>query len=252
VSTNKEQFCGNCGNRRSPGDIRCSRCGSPYNVSGLDLDASTVQLQAPIQTAPKPTQPIWGSGGAPTYYPAMTKIPDRPNRPSSLPLGKIVLGQGIVIILLFIVIIALLLHSFAGGNTPSPGTTSTATSGAEASGNKLLSCGGCDDPVLVTITTITISTTKMVWAITLEDQTGAPFSYTFQVFDLVDSTGGKYQGVLDSPSDNLHATQSQDDSATFSFVPQTRETYKLTVTIIGTDFNNHFYTIQFNPASFTF
>lgn len=93
--TRPNQYCGSCGNPLFPGDRTCPQCGSPLASSGTDL------FDAPGTLAN--TRPL----------------------PKTLPLGKIVLVQGIAIVLLFILVLVLLVHSFAGGNLLALNNSST-------------------------------------------------------------------------------------------------------------------------------
>jgi hypothetical protein len=96
--TRPNQYCGSCGQQLFLDDRSCTRCGMPLADSGTDLDYTFQSTQM---------------------------APMMPNRTKPLPLGKIVLVQGIAIALLFILVLVLLVHSFGGGNLPFQSNSST-------------------------------------------------------------------------------------------------------------------------------
>jgi hypothetical protein len=100
MSTKPDQFCGNCGNRLSPGDRSCPRCGMPLGLTETDLYHSSASLTSP-------------------------------NVSSNPALGRIIFGQAIANIILFVLVIVLLGHFFTGGTSffssnPASGQTPTA------------------------------------------------------------------------------------------------------------------------------
>lgn len=111
----------------------------------------------------------------------------------------------------------------------------------------------CNDPMLVTIKTITIDTTlaRMVWDITVENKTGVGGNVNFNDFTLTEPISGqKYPGALVSGGLNLNAGQTLHDSATFSFVPLVGKSYTLTVSISG--YAGPSYSVTFDPVILTF
>ena len=115
MSTQLNKFCGNCGNPMPFTAKHCPACGTPFQMPDIDPGDGTMfmtGLQHP------------GSSHLTT-----TRLPL-----SSNPLSKIVLAQGIAIILLFMAVLVLLVHSFVGvpstsqGNLiPTTGALATAT-----------------------------------------------------------------------------------------------------------------------------
>ena len=63
--------------------------------------------------------------------------------------------------------------------------------------NGMLTCSGCDDPVLTTINSITVDTTnlRIIWTITLKNQSGAQQTDYFAEFSLQDPLGNTYEGT---------------------------------------------------------
>lgn len=142
--------------------------------------------------------------------------------------------------------------------TPGPGSTpgATATPGVITK-NLVLVCTmdttNCNDPMLVTIKTITIDTTlaRMVWDITVENKTGVGGGVSFDDFTLTEPISGqKYPGALVSGGLSLSAGQTLHDSVTFSFVPLVGKSYTLTVAIHGGAGPN--FSVTFDPVIFTF
>lgn len=111
----QDGFCGNCGLARPPLAVVCPRCGVPFEASGTSYDPSTLPLQAPTQVASTPPQASWQS--SPTYF---TGTPP-PSAPASQWATRLLIGQGVIVVVLLAVILVVLLHPFAGGNSPQPG-----------------------------------------------------------------------------------------------------------------------------------
>ncbi len=94
----------------------------------------------------------------------------------------------------------------------------------------MLTCSGCDDPVLTTITSITVDTTKLrtVWTIRLQNASGAQQIDYFAEFSLQDPFGNRYAGT-----GNLHTDYFLDAGHTamrtefFSFLPSPGVSYTL-------------------------
>lgn len=131
-----------------------------------------------------------------------------------------------------------------------PGIQPTVASGLITK-NLLLSCGSCNDPIQVTITTIQIdgANGRMVWNMTLKDITGNDLHYGFNEFDLqasgsqtkIPASYSQTQGDL--TSDNPYTMQ-----AIFAFVPLQNVTYTLTVNLGFGEFGQ----IVFNPTQVSF
>jgi hypothetical protein len=98
MATQLNKFCGNCGNPMPVTAKHCPACGTPFHMPDLDPGDGTMFMTNPHPTA---VQPL-----------------------SSNPLSKIVLAQGIAIILLFMAVLVLLVHTFVGAPSTSLGTLS--------------------------------------------------------------------------------------------------------------------------------
>lgn len=276
----QDQFCGHCGNPRVVGTGVCPHCGSTYRetyIGSVVQDPSQFTPPAGVSrslagmpgVAPPPLpfagqvasnstpfHPVTPAQPTPVSVPPAYRPPNIPSQIKSGRSRKIIIAQSIAIVLLLAVVLGFVFHSFPGINTalsnlsnssPALGSTKLlATPGTIQKNMQLKTCGGCDDPVLVTIDSITIDPTNMVWSISLQDNTGAGGTPSFDDFTLEEPTGQKHQGTLGRSIYFLGAGQSQDTSATFPFVPYAGETYKLTVTIYAGS------TVQFNPEYFTF
>jgi hypothetical protein len=98
-----------------------------------------------------------------------------------------------------------------------------------------LTCGSCDDPVLTTITSITIDTTKQrtIWNVTLYNRSGVQQIDYFAAFNLQDQFGNTYEGTGALISDFfVDAGQSVIKTEIFSFLPRQGALYTL-VTRLG-------------------
>jgi hypothetical protein len=96
--------------------------------------------------------------------------------------------------------------------------------------NMMLTCSGCDDPVLTTITSITIDTTNLrtVWTVTLNNQSGAQQTDYFAQFSLHDPLGNTDQGTGGLNTDFfLPAGQMAFRTEIFSFLPRPGVSYTL-------------------------
>src|SRR2546421_2581930 len=62
--------------------------------------------------------------------------------------------------------------------------------------NQVLSCGSCVDPILVTISQVTINakTQNMTWNLDLLNRTGNNVNFVFNTFTLADPSGNSYPG----------------------------------------------------------
>ena len=94
----------------------------------------------------------------------------------------------------------------------------------------MLTCSGCDDPVLTTINAITIDTKNLrsIWTITLQNQSGAQQIDYFAQFSLQDPLGNTYQGTGSLNSDFFLSTgQKVFRTEIFSFLPRPGISYTL-------------------------
>jgi hypothetical protein len=96
--------------------------------------------------------------------------------------------------------------------------------------NMLLTCSGCDDPVLTTITSIMVDTTNLrtVWTIKLKNVSGAQQIDYFAEFNLQDYFGNIYEGTGNLNTNFfLDAGQTAMKTEIFSFLPRPGESYTL-------------------------
>src|SRR5512135_1285052 len=99
----------------------------------------------------------------------------------------------------------------------------------------MLACSGCDDPVLTTISSITVDTTNLrtVWSLRLQNVSGAQQIDYFAEFSLQDPFGNRYDGTGNLNSDFfLDAGQTVMKTEIFSFLPNPNTTYTL-ITRLG-------------------
>jgi hypothetical protein len=111
--------------------------------------------------------------------------------------------------------------------TPAPLQTLTAGTIQE---NKTLTCGVCNDPVHTTINAITIDPTnlRLIWMLTLQNQSGTQQTDYFAQFSLQDSLGHTYEGTGELNADFfLSAGQSVYKTEIFSFLPRPGISYTL-------------------------
>ncbi len=114
--------------------------------------------------------------------------------------------------------------------------------------NMLLTCSGCDDPVLTTINSITIDTIHLrtVWTMKLENESGAQQIDYYAEFNLQDPFGNTYEGTGNLNSDFfLDAGQTAVKTEIFSFLPRPGVPYTL-VSRLGIS------GITFDPLQVTF
>jgi hypothetical protein len=96
--------------------------------------------------------------------------------------------------------------------------------------NTMLTCNGCNDPVLTTIKSITIDTTnlRLIWTLTLQNQSGAQQTDYFAQFSLQDPLGNTYEGTGNLNTDFfLSAGQMVSKTEIFSFLPRPGVSYTL-------------------------
>ena len=114
--------------------------------------------------------------------------------------------------------------------------------------NETLTCGGCNDPVLTTINTITIDTTTLrtVWVVKLNNHSGAQQIDYFSDFSLQDPSGNTYKGTgdLDTPL-FLSAGQIALETEIFSFLPRPGVPYTLIARLDSSG-------VTYDPLQFTF
>jgi hypothetical protein len=130
-------------------------------------------------------------------------------------------------------------HAAAHVRTLTPGTIKE---------HMLLTCSGCDDPVLTTITSITVDTThiRTVWTMKLENVSGAQQIDYFAEFNLQDPFGNTYEGTGNLNTNYfLEAGQTAMKTEIFSFLPRPGESYTL-VARLGIS------GITFDPLQVTF
>jgi hypothetical protein len=96
--------------------------------------------------------------------------------------------------------------------------------------NMTLTCSGCNDPVHTTINSITIDTTnlRLIWTITLNNESGAQQTDYFAEFSLQDPFGNIYEGTGNLNTDFfLNAGQTAMKTEIFSFLPRPGVSYIL-------------------------
>jgi hypothetical protein len=111
-----------------------------------------------------------------------------------------------------------------------------------------LTCGVCDNPILTTISTITIDITnqRMIWVVKLYNHSGEQQVDDFSVFKLQDLSGNTYEGTgsLNS-SFILSVEQIELENVIFSFLPRPVVPYTL-ITRLGVSGRTY------DPVQFTF
>jgi serine/threonine protein kinase len=143
-------------------------------------------------------------------------------------------------------------------------TTSTQTAGGTKTGtpakdgtftkNIKLTCGGCNDPILVTIKTITVDSGKgrTAWELSLYNNTLTTFhsyGYSIRQFGLQEATSTDVVGSSDCQNtEDIPPDQSITLTCVFSFVPFKNERYTVSIQLdaYGAD------TITFDPVYVTF
>ena len=114
--------------------------------------------------------------------------------------------------------------------------------------NRMLMCGVCNNPVHTTINSITIDSTnlRLIWTITLQNQSGAQQTDYFSEFSLQDPLGNMYEGTGSLNTDFfLSAGQKALQTEIFSFLPRPGVSYTL-VARFGVS------GITYDPLQFTF
>jgi hypothetical protein len=94
----------------------------------------------------------------------------------------------------------------------------------------MLTCGMCNEPVLTTLTSITVDTAyhRLIFGVTLQNVSGAQQIDYFAEFSLQDPFGHTYEGTGNLNSDYfLDAGQTAMKTEIFSFLPSTGMSYTL-------------------------
>jgi hypothetical protein len=151
-------------------------------------------------------------------------------------------------------VIATSTNATSQSSTPVVQPTATVPSGMITE-NILLSCGGCNDPIQLTITTVQVDDAngRMVWTTSLKNITGNQINYSFNEYDLL--ANGTQTKIPATYSPGYGGSLNDDTpfnmEETFAFVPLQNVTYTLTVIM---SFNNSTESdqITFNPVPITF
>lgn len=138
-------------------------------------------------------------------------------------------------------------------STPSATAQPTATvASGTITENLLLGCGGCNDPIRVTITTIQIDDAngRMIWNVSMKDITGSNISYGVNTFELeANASQTQIPATFSQPSGNLTANESYSIQGTFAFVPAPNTPYTLNAVFIENGGNvAGGVTINFDPV----
>jgi|GEM_PF-3235800 len=112
MSMSRDRYCGNCGNPRLPDDRSCRHCGASFSVFGFDTSA--INSQTPTQLSSSTTQPIW-QPSSPAYS---TGTPDPLPASHSRWTTRLLIGQGVLVLVLLSIILVLIVRPFAGSNPP--------------------------------------------------------------------------------------------------------------------------------------
>jgi hypothetical protein len=143
------------------------------------------------------------------------------------------------------------------GATPQSSTAAaqaTVVSGS-ISENILLACGGCNDPIQVTITTVQVDDANghMVWNTTLKDVIGNDVNYQWIEYDLQASgTQTKIPATYSQVSGPLTSNNPYVMQATFAFVPLHNVTYTFTPIVNFYENTTGTQQIAFNPVQVSF
>jgi hypothetical protein len=132
-------------------------------------------------------------------------------------------------------------------------SASPTASAALLTKNITLTCGGCNDPVHVTIDTIQIDTTngRMIWNTTLRDVTGSGRPYGIQQYSIQASASQTSVPAVLSQASMDGANKQYDVQGTFAFVPFRNVTYTLSV-VVYFNASTGETTITFDPLQVTF
>ncbi len=138
-------------------------------------------------------------------------------------------------------------------STQAAGPASPTASASLLTKNITLTCGGCNDPVHVTIDTIQIDTVngRMIWNTTLRDVTGSGSSYGIQQYSIQASASQTSIPAVLSQTSMDGANKQYDIQGTFAFVPFRNVTYTLSV-VVYFNASSGEETITFDPFQITF
>lgn len=138
----------------------------------------------------------------------------------------------------------------AGTSTTTPMPTPTLASMETIPENIVLKCNECSDPVVVTITSIKVEpqNNRMIWALSLFNNSQANQNCSFQQFSLQNPIDDKTFDSTMPYCSSLDADETTTFSATFSFIPYTKVAYTLDASIY--DRNAH--PLPFLPVQVTF
>lgn len=256
------------------------------NTSPTRHDAGTFPGNDPSSQYSGPMQQIVPTlvSPPPGAYPSGV-MPMQPAGKKSSLTRNIIIGQTALNIILLVLVGVLIARPSSPGNTPGTANNPTATTAPVTGGNPtqqptntptatvaakstatsgtstknlMLTCGAaCNDPVLVTIKTITINSSlvRMIWDISFQNNTtGTNLSVFLGDFTLQDSLGQKYPGQPEKAVFGLSPNQVMDEQITFSFVPLAGENYTFPFTVTG-QYNgvaSNPFSVTFEPVTFTF
>jgi len=137
-------------------------------------------------------------------------------------------------------------------STPVPQSSLTPVPDGLMQKNITLTCGGCNDPIRVTLNTIRVDSAngRMIWDNTLKDVTGADLNYSISTYTLQDSTAqtAAISAVFTQGNGSLVNNIPSDIQGVFAFVPSRNITYILTVVVYAYSG----VTITFDPVKITF
>lgn len=144
--------------------------------------------------------------------------------------------------------------------TPTPTNTPTPTKVPIQ-----LSCGQCNDPIIVTIKSITITSNEMIWNITLQNISGNSLPAYFSDFTLhyQNVTGASYQGTGSILTDyhdlygslccGLDVGKTAEGTVIFTFSVLKGVPFILTAHIVDDSFQStNFIDVTFFPTTFVF
>ena len=117
--------------------------------------------------------------------------------------------------------------------------------------NLLLTCGGCNDPIRVTIATVQVDDAngRMIWNISLKDITGNPLHYAMSTFDLqANATQTQIAATFSQVSGDLTSSNPYSIQGIFAFVPTQNTTYTLTAVVYCSELGIN---ITFDPIQIT-
>jgi serine/threonine protein kinase len=244
----------------------------PNSSTGSSTYNPTISTQSsytpPAYTPPAYTAPPPGAMMSPPYGQPYLVQPQKKSKTGCY------IAVIVVLVLALCGVGSLAMTNFASRSDPSGGTTltsgssdngtSTQTTNAPKNAasatdgtfpkNIKLTCGGCNDPIIVTIKSITVDSGKgrTAWELSLYNNTLSTFpstEYSFQEFGLQEAAATDVVGSSDCQNTaDIPSNQSITLTCIFSFVPFKNERYTLSMKLYayGAD------TITFDPAYVTF